>query len=171
MKHELPADGSCFIYLARIDGFAQARRCVESLTASDAVWREAVLDGEQYGYEDAQRIRDAEETGFVRRLATDAELSRVAGRLATTWYLGQGESETLAVGQRVGRAVVDDGRATRVAKELGVEPVSTLFLPALGVLRGLDAEDAIPFLRDLAIVMNARAEAVFAIEEFIRRST
>lgn len=166
----LPADSSCLIYLARIDGFPRAARCVAALLVGAAVWREAVEDGERYGYEDAQRIRDAEGTGFVRRVELDAAVETVAGDLATTWRLGQGESEALALASDVGRAVVDDGRAARVAVALGIEPVSTLFLPALGSQRELQRMEAIRFLRELAVVMSARAEAVFEVEEFIRRS-
>lgn len=171
MKEEgLPADASCLIYLARIDGFSRASRCVDSLVTGAAVWREAVEDGERYGYDDAQRIRRAQESGFVRKVELDAEVAALAGSLATTWRLGQGESEALALGRGLGRAVVDDGRAARVALALGIEPVSTLFLPAFGAHRGLEQDEAIHLVRELAIVMSARAEAVFAVEEFIRRS-
>lgn len=135
-----------------------------------AVWREAVEDGERYGYEDAQRIRRAEESGFVRRVELDATRAADAESLATMWRLGQGESEALALGRELGRAVVDDGRAARVAIAVGVEPVSTLFLPALGAARGLEHDAAIRLLRELAVVMNARADAVFAVEDAIRRS-
>ena len=167
---ELPADASCLIYLARIDGFPRAERCVDSLVVGAAVWREAVEDGERYGYMDAQRIRRAQERGFVRRVELDAEVTALADSLATTWRLGQGESEALALGRERGRAVVDDGRAARVAVALGIEPVSTLFLPAFGAHRGLEHEEAIHLARELAVVMSARSEAVFAVEEFIRRS-
>lgn len=167
---ELPADASCLIYLARIDGFPRAERCVDSLVVGAAVWREAVEDGERYGYMDAQRIRRAQERGFVRRVELYAEVTALADSLATTWRLGQGESEALALGRERGRAVVDDGRAARVAVALGIEPVSTLFLPAFGAHRGLEHEEAIHLARELAVVMSARSEAVFAVEEFIRRS-
>lgn len=170
LEEELPADASCLIYLARIDGFPRAERCVDSLVVGAAVWREAVEDGERYGYMDAQRIRRAQERGFVRRVELDAEVTALADSLATTWRLGQGESEALALGRERGRAVVDDGRAARVAVALGIEPVSTLFLPAFGAHRGLEHEEAIHLARELAVVMSARSEAVFAVEEFIRRS-
>lgn len=167
---ELPADASCLIYLARIDAFRRAAQCVDALVVGPAVWRESVEDGERYGYHDAQRIRDAAETGFVQKVDLAPEVAAFAGDLATTWRLGQGESEALALGRERGRAVVDDGRAARVAVTVGIEPVSTLFLPALGALRGLDHDEAVQLLRQLAVVMSARAEAVFAVEKFIRRS-
>jgi predicted nucleic acid-binding protein len=168
---ELPADASCLIYLAKIDGFALAARCLSALVVAPAVWREAVEDGERLGYADAVNITEAHEAGFLARIELDESSTAFAGQLAATWRLGQGEGETLAIGSRIGRVVVDDGRAARVAHTLGIEPVSTLFLPALGAVRELDAASALTFARDLAVVMNARAEALIAVEEFIRRST
>jgi hypothetical protein len=168
-SEELPADASCLIYLARMDGFRVAARCVDALVVGPAVWREAVEDGERFGYDDAERIRAATETGFVRRVVPEPEELAFAGELATTWRLGQGESEALALGRGPGRAVVDDGRAAKVAVTIGIEPVSTLFLPAFGAMRGLEEGEAVQLLRQLAVVMSARAEAVFVIENFIRR--
>ena len=140
------------------------------LLSTPAVWREAVEDGERYGYADASRIRAAQEAGFVERYTLESDDAAVAGSLVDSWNLGHGESETLAVGTRVGRAVVDDGRAARVAEAIGVEPISTLFLPVLGVERGLATADAIALLRRLAVVMSVRAAAVFAVEEHIKRT-
>lgn len=166
---ELPADASCLIYLARTDTFSLAARCVPVLIVVPAVWRETVEDGERYGYTDAARIRSAEEGGSLSRDDLDDTQWALAARIGNRWRLGRGESETLAVASGVGQALVDDGRAARVAVAIGVGPVSPLFLPALGVMRGVPKAEAISFLRRLAVVMNARAEAVFAVEEFIRR--
>lgn len=165
----LPADASCLIYLARTDTFPLAAQCVPVLVVAPAVWRETVEDGERCGYTDAVRIHVAEEAGSLSREDLDDTHRALAARISERWRLGQGESETLALASDIGRALVDDGRAGRVAAAIGVQPVSTLFLPALGVMGALSTADAISFLRRLAVVMNARAEAVFAVEEFIRR--
>lgn len=165
---ELLADATCLIYIAKLDAFDRAARCMPRLLVAPAVWREAVVDGERFGYTDAHRIRTAAEMDIVRRVLPDEETQSRAAALAATWRLGQGECETLAVARRLGRALVDDGRAARVAEAIGVEPISTLFLPALGAMRGMDNTMAIDFLRRLAVVANARAETVFTIEEFIR---
>ena len=167
----LPADATCLIYIAKIDGFDLAGRCVGRLLVAPAVWRESVVDAERLDYTDAARIRAAEDAGIVHRIDLDAETHRWAADLAGSWRVGQGESETLALGREVGRAILDDGRATRVAEAIGVEPLSTLFLPVLGAMAGMSHADAIAFLRSLAIVANARAETALAIEEFIRRQT
>jgi predicted nucleic acid-binding protein len=165
----LPADASCLIYLARTDTFSLAAQCVPVLVVAPSVWRETVEDGERYGYTDAIRVRDAEEAGSLLREDLDDAQLALAARFSERWRLGRGESETLALASDVGRALVDDGRAARVAAAIGVQPVSTLFLPAMGAMQSLSTGDAISYLRQLAVVMNARAEAVFAVEEFIRR--
>jgi predicted nucleic acid-binding protein len=167
----LPADATYLIYIAKIDAFDLAGVCVGRLLVTPAVWRESVVDAERLGYTDASRIRAAEKTGIVHCVALDAETGRRAADLASSWRIGQGESETLALGRDVGRAIVDDGRAARVAEAIGVEPVSTLFLPVLGAMVGMSRVDAIGFLRRLAIVANARAETALEIEEFIGRLT
>jgi len=78
--------------------------------------------------------------------------------------LGEGESETLAIGRRSRRALVDDGRATRAAEALGVTPVSTLFLHMLGLRSGWPTWRALGLLHRLAVVTGARAETVLEIE-------
>jgi hypothetical protein len=167
MVSAIPADASCLIHLARTDAYDEAARCVDALLATPAVWREAVEDAERFGYGEAVRIRSAEGVGIVRRTPLDAGGRTLAGALAGAHNLGQGESETIALGRQVGRAVLDDGRAARVAEALGVEPLSTLFLPVLGRLRGVPAFEAIALLRRLAVVMSARADAVIEIERHL----
>ncbi len=167
-KEELPGDASTLIYLANANAFSDARRCLERIIAPPGVWREAVEDAERLAYPDVPRIRGAVEDGFVLRVELDDDAQLLAGTLATEHRLGVGESEVLALGLDTGRALLDDGRAARVATTLGVEPVSTLFLPVLGcIVGGLGRDAAIAFLRRLAIVTGARAETVYRIEAFI----
>ena len=167
-KEELPGDASTLTYLAKADAFRDAARCLEAILVAPAVWREAVEDAERLGYPDPAHIRQAAEDGFVRCVELNGEEQALAGWIATEHRLGVGESEALALGRGAGRALLDDGRATRVAATLGVEPVSTLFLPALGCVHGsLDRSAAVAFLRRLAIVTGARAEAIYEIEAFI----
>ena len=169
---ELPGDASTLIYLAKADAFTDARSCIDGILVPPSVWREAVEDGERFSYPDVPRIRAAAEDGFVSRVELDDAAQALAGTLATEHRLGVGESEVLALGRGGGRALVDDGRAARVASALGVVPASTLFLPVLGCRRGgLGQAAAIDFLRRLAIVTGARAETVFEIERFIEEVT
>jgi predicted nucleic acid-binding protein len=167
----LPADATCLISLAKIDAFDLACMCITPLVVSPGAWRESVLDGERLGYAAAARIRAAAEAGTVRRVDLDEETEQLAAELAGSWRIGQGESETLAVGRGIGRAIVDDGRAARVAGAIGVEPVSTLFLPVFGVIGGMHRADAVAVLHRLAVVANVRTEGTLEIEGFIGRLT
>ena len=165
---ELPGDASTLIYLAKTSAFAEAGHCITAILVPPAVWREAVDDAERLDYPDVPQIRAAADSGFLARIELSDTEQALAGAIATQQRLGVGESEVLALGRRTGRALVDDGRAARVASSLGVVPISTLFLPVLGVRRGgLERQAAIALLRKLAIVTNARAETVYEIEAFI----
>jgi predicted nucleic acid-binding protein len=171
-KQELPGDASTLIYLAKADAFEAASFCVSGILVPSAVWREAVDAGERFDYPDVPRIRDAEAAGWLRRIDLGAEEQAVAETIAAEHRLGLGESEVLAVGQRIGRALVDEGRAARAARVLGIVPISTLFLPALGRRSGgLDEAAALALLRKLAIVTGARAEVVFVLEEQLRKES
>jgi len=173
MQHkELPGDASTLIYLAKADAFTDARRCIERILVSPSVWREAVEDAERLSYPDVPRIRQAAEEGFLTRIDLDDAARALAGTIATEHRLGVGESEVLALGRDAGRALLDDGRAARVASALGIVPVSTLFLPVLGCRGGgLDRAAAIGFVRRLAVVTGARAETVYEIEKFVEEVT
>lgn len=171
-QEELPGDASTLIYLAKADAFADARSCIDGILVPPSVWREAVEDAERLSYPDVPRIRQAAEQGFLTRINLDDAARALAGTIATEHRLGVGESEVLALGRDAGRALLDDGRAARVASALGIVPVSTLFLPVLGCRGGgLDRVAAIGLLRRLASVTGARADTVYEIEKFIEGMT
>ena len=165
---DVPGDASTLIYLAKADAFAAAARCVSRILAPPSVWREAVVEGERIGAAEVPRIRAAAENGFLAHVELAPDDERAAGEIATVHRLGLGESEVLALARTGMRAIVDEGRAQRVAESLGIVTASTLFLPVLGVRRGaMSAEEAIRVLRQVAVVVGARAEAVFEIERHI----
>lgn len=168
-EEELPADASTLIYLAKADAFTEAAECLASLLIPPSVWREAVEEGERIGAPEVPRIHAAVGASFIRRVSLGREEQRLADAIATEHRLGAGESEVLALAKAFGRAVIDEGRASRVAEALGIVPVSTLFLPVLGRQRGMTAPGSIALLRRLAVVAGARAEAVLALEQYLRR--
>jgi predicted nucleic acid-binding protein len=162
---ETPADASSLIYIAKADAFGGVARCVRKLLAPPAVWREAVVDGERVGAAEVPRIRAAEAASGLERVALSASEQRLAGTIAVENRLGSGESEVLAIGLSLGRAVIDEGRASRVGRALGIIAVSTLFLPVVGWRSGgLARRDAIALLRRLAAVTGARSDVVQEIE-------
>jgi predicted nucleic acid-binding protein len=164
----VPSDATTLIYLAKADSFSLVEQAGFTLSCPAAVWREAVEDGEAGAYEDVQSIRDAEATGWVRRVSLTRAQEATASAIATTHRVGQGESEVLALAASGGRALLDDGRAARVAESIGVMPISTLFLPAIAAARGsLSHAAAIEALRAIARAAGARAEAIIEVERFI----
>jgi predicted nucleic acid-binding protein len=169
-RGELPGDASTLIYLAKADVFEAAARCVGVILVPPAVWRESVEDGERLGYPDAAKIRRAEERSQLRRVHLSSRQEAAAATIADTHRLGLGESEVLALARAGGMALVDEGRASRVARALGIVAVSTLFLPILGLRqRRLDEGAAGELLRKLAIVTGVRADVLVALEERLRK--
>src|SRR5438132_3605377 len=143
----VPADVSSLIYLAKADAFEEIQHCVSRIAATVAAWREAVVEGERIGAPEVPRIRAAESCGGLVRVQLSERARAIADAIASEHRLGRGESEVLALGLEGGRAIVDEGRATRVAAALGIVPISTLFLPALGRQTGqLRLDEAIHLL-------------------------
>lgn len=171
-RGERPGDASSLIYFARANVFESAAKCIGSILVPPSVWREAVDEGERLAYPDVPRIRDAERAGFLERTAISVAERALAATIASRHRLGAGESEVLALARTCGNAIVDEGRASRVARALGIVPISSLFVPVVGFQRGrIESADAVVLLPRLAIVTGARAEAVFEIERQLMGET
>jgi predicted nucleic acid-binding protein len=169
---EAPADASTLIYIAKADAFDEVRECVSRLLVPPAVWREAAVAGESVGAAEVPRIRAAEAGGVIERVDLSRADLRLAGMIAVQNRLGSGESEVLAIGSRLGHAVVDEGRASRVARAMGIVAVSTLFLPVVGRQSGrLSKSEATDLLRRFAAVTGARSDVVQTIEKDIQRES
>ncbi len=171
-REAYPADASSLIYIAKADAFEEIMSCVDGIRVPPGVWHETVDAGEEIGATEVPRIRDAETRGILERVSLDDDQVALAASLASEHRLGRGESEVLALARPGTRAIVDEGRAARVARSLGVTPVSTLFLPVLGRKRGrLGRDEAVALLRRLAIPTGATAEAVYVIEDHLPGDT
>lgn len=165
---EVPGDASTPIYLAKADAFTEASLCIGTILVTPSVWREAVEEGERVGAPEVGRIRAAQERGLLRRVELSPETEAEAETTRASHRLGLGEREVIALGREVGWAIVDEGRASRVSRALGLRALSTLFLPVIGHRRGqLTQQEATELLRRLAVVANASAEAVLAIERHL----
>jgi predicted nucleic acid-binding protein len=161
-----PIDASSLIYLAKSDAFAELERCVTTVLVPPAVWHEAVEEGERIGAPEVSRIREAERAGIARRVSLTAGATRVAATIRQEHRLGRGESEVLALTKTGEWCLIDEGRASRVATALGLRPVPTLLLPVLGYRRGvMNREEALAFLRRLAVVMIVKAEVLLTVEK------
>src|SRR6266849_1657170 len=168
MEEGIPGDASTLIYLAKANVFERAHQCVSTILVSPSVWREAVDQGERIGALEIPRIRAAADAGSLRLVELSEREEALASAIAGADRLGAGESEVLALATRIGGAIVDEGRAARVAEARAITVVSTLFLPVLGrQSRVLDEEQAVDLLWRLAIVIGPRAEVVYAIEQHL----
>jgi predicted nucleic acid-binding protein len=161
-----PADASSLIYLAKADAMAISAQILGPLVAVPAVWSETVVAGLRLGKPDAAKIQRAAEVGWMRRVQLTPTQEQSAGRLAAAHGLGRGESEALALAST--EVLIDEGRGTKVARQLGLLPISTLFLPVVGLQRGvLGRRGALSLLRRIAPVTGVRADAVFVIERHL----
>jgi hypothetical protein len=171
MEQEVPADASSVIYLAKADAFGLAGHVARPILVPPSVWREAVVAGQEVGAPEVPRILVAEREGLLQRVELAESELRLAGTIATQHRLGSGESEVLAITPIGGRAILDEGRATRVARSRGVVPISTVFLPVGFAAGDLDAEQARELLRNIASVVGIRADVSLALERQLRRTT
>lgn len=171
MFANVPADASTLVYLAKADAFDAATRCVESISVPPLVWAEAVEAGQEKGAPEVARIEQAHGDGFLQRVELSEDQLAFATRIRNEHRLGHGESEVLALGQSGALVLVDEGRAARVAQALGINAVSTLFLPVLGRRHGpIPRGAALRLLEDLAVVTGARAEVVLRIQQEIEKT-
>lgn len=169
MERIAPADASCLIYLAKVDGFEALVPIVGKLLAPPGVWFEAVEEGERIGASDVSRIHKATELRLVERVELKGSEVIEADRLRALG-LGRGECEALAIAGRTGIVLIDEGRGSRVARDLGFEPISVLQLPLIAVENGrIKTQEAVELVRRLAEVMNLRADVLIAIERRLNR--
>jgi predicted nucleic acid-binding protein len=170
MEQELPADASSLIYLAKADAFQDVALCVQTIHVPPAVWHESVEEGERIGAPEVQHIRDALVAGSLNRVELSAAQSRLAVTIATENRIGRGESEVLALARPGAQVLIDEGRASRVARILGIVPLPTLFLPVVGHRAGdLAFEEAFDLLRRLGTVTGVRSDVALAIEQELRK--
>lgn len=166
-----PVDASTLIYLAKADAFDELAGFLPTLLVTPAVWREAVEQGEERAAREVQRIRDAESKGQLRRVPVNEEDRRRVRQIRTDYGLGAGESEALVAAEAGGVVIIDEGRASRVASDLGLVPISTLFLPLWGRRSGaLTAARARKLLHRLAAPTGVRGDVLLELERRLEES-
>jgi predicted nucleic acid-binding protein len=170
MEQEVPADASSLIYLAKADAFELAGGVARPIFVPPSVWQEAVVAGQQVGAPEVPRILVAEREGLLERVELAGSETHLAATIATQHRLGRGESEVLAITPPGGWAIVDEGRATRVARSRGITPVSTIFLAVVGHTAGdLDVNRASELLHRVAGAIGVRSDVLVALEQELRR--
>ena len=63
---EIPADASSMIYVAKANAFELLHRVFPRVDVPPAVWREAVIRGEEKGAPEVIRIRQAERRAWLQ---------------------------------------------------------------------------------------------------------
>ena len=158
------------MYLAKAAGLAAAYARFWPLLMPPAAWAEVVTAGVRAGRAEVAAVEKAVADGYVQRAALDAALRRRAHKLELQFGLGAGESEVLALGPGFELVLIDEHRATRAAKALGVSSLETAFVPALCAQAGvLDAKAAHELLNAIARHTKVRAELAIRARQLIER--
>jgi len=145
-------DAGPLISLAKLNQLPLLKHLYKRITIPEAVYTEAVEQGLFYGYPDAPLI-----AAFVRELGEGCVLE------PSSWpegledaNLGRGEKETIALACELGaEALIDDGRARRVAREYGLRTRGTLGILARAYKLGLISKEA---LAELLNVIELRED-------------
>ncbi len=165
---EIPADASSMIYVAKANAVELLHRVFPRVDVPPAVWREAVIRGEEKGAPEVIRIRQAERRAWLRQTTLTPAQHRASRSLAAASRLGEGESQVIAVTRPGQRCILDDKRAVRVARNRGIRPISTLLVPVIGWRRNLiNADEAVRLVRLLGVASGALAETTLVLEEEI----
>lgn len=101
----------------------------------------------------------------------DRELDQ-AREIGRAHRIGPGESEVLVVASQGSRVLLDEGRATRVAAALGFIPISTQYLPLLGLwCAAFELPEARRLLRRLSMVTGIRADDLVRLDALLVESS
>ena len=133
-----------------------------------AVWAEVVVAGLRAGRTEVAAVEKAVEDGHVQQAVFGGAMRKRAHRLAQQFGLGAGESEVLALGHDHELVLIDEHRATRAARVLGVCSIETALVPAFCVQTGvLDAATALELLDAIGRHTKVRAELVIRVRQLI----
>lgn len=126
-------NASPLIFLARLGRLELLGALLSEFYVSTAVYRECVGEGLEHGYVEAELIRK-----FVEARVRPVE-QEGAKQLAERFNIHLGEASTLllALKSNFQHVVVDDRVAIKVAKILGLRPISTPFILLSALRRGI----------------------------------
>ena len=167
--HGTLSDASTVIYLAKADALAETHSFVGDLLVPPVVWEEMVDMVEGRGQLDQEKIRSARDAGWLQLLEFGPAVASRAIEIRERRRIGRGESEVIAAARKGSVVLMDDRRAARVARSMGLNPMRTISLPLLGLRHGLIASsDALELLWRLAKIIGERADVVMRLEADMR---
>jgi len=130
----LPAssDAGPLIWLGKCGILHILRKLFSEIVIPEAVYEEAVIRGLEKGYEDAQVIKRAIETGWIGVCKTSKQFTDKVGsaEIRLGIELGGGEREAIALAMEKGISIflTNDEDAYHVGKNLGLAPEGILYV-------------------------------------------
>jgi len=127
------ANAGPLIHLARINKLNLIQDLFREVYIPEAVKAETVGRGKAEGYADALAIEKAVSLGWVKVVKTEND----AEKLAEEAKIGKGEAEAMLLAKQMGtiKILMDDARAGRVARSLGLKPHGTIYVLKLALVR------------------------------------
>jgi len=116
------------------------RKMYPHIMVPEAVYEEAVTRGLEWGFTDAQVIREAVEEGWIEVCKTDEQIINrvlsVEKRLGVELGEGEREAIVLALEKRTPTFLTNDEDAHQVGSTMGLEPKGVLYLLLRSVKEG-----------------------------------
>jgi len=117
-------NASPLIFLAKLDRISLLNELLTEFRVSDIVWEEVVKKGLDYRYAEAESARR-----LVNNRIMKVEKGK-AKKLAEKFGIHTGEASTMLLAKELNfeYVIADDRAAIKVAKVLGLKPLSTPFI-------------------------------------------
>jgi len=127
------ANAGPLIHLARMSKLHLIQVLFKEVYIPEAVKNETVNKGKAEGCADALAIEGAVSLGWIKVVKTEAS----AEKLTEEAKIGKGEAEVMLLAKQMGttRILMDDDRARRVARSLGLKPHGTVYILKLALVR------------------------------------
>jgi len=127
------ANAGPLIHLARINKLNLIHDLFKEIYIPEAVKTETVNEEKDEGYTDAIAIEKVISSGWIKVAKTKPN----AEKLAEEAKISRGEAEAILLAKQMSttKILVDDARARRVARSLGLKPHGTIYILKLALVR------------------------------------
>jgi len=133
VEFTIVANAGPLIHLARINKLHLLQDLFKEVYIPEAVKNETLNKGKAEGYADALAIEGAMSLGWIKVVQTENN----AEKLAEEAKIGKGEAEAILLAKQMSttKILMDDDRARRVARSLGLKPHGTIYILKLALVR------------------------------------
>jgi len=127
------ANAGPLIHLARINKLNLIHKLFKEIYIPEAVKTETVNKGKAEGYTDAIAIEKAISSDWIKVSKTKPN----AEKLAEEAKISRGEAEAILLAKQMSttKILLDDARARRVARSLGLKPHGTIYILKLALVK------------------------------------